>query len=280
MRYGILAILMLLTAVGPALGYTWKEVDQTKRLGGRKISAGYLRGRVVLVDARDYADPSQSEPLHRLQALWTAFKRKPFVLVGLYSGSADLSVVSNHLARAGITYPVYSELEAEGLKTVCAEGYVRVFDSTFTRQLYYGANDVTAKGVVASAIMSTLMPTSVSHWEALIDWELKNTPARAYLRIQEFNKMFPQEASAYQEKFAALKEREDVKKTAKLVNFALKTLNRASDAEKRRPFTQARYNKVKRQFEDLKTQADPLLAQEAKNALADLAYLAALTSGK
>lgn len=271
---------MLLTAVGPALGYTWKEVDQTKRLGGRKISAGYLRGRVVLVDARDYADPSQSEPLHRLQALWTAFKRKPFVLVGLHSGSADLSVVSNHLARAGITYPVYSELEAEGLKTVCTEGYVRVFDSTFTRQLYYGANDVAAKGVVASAIMSTLMPTSVSQWEALIDWERENTPARAYLRIQEFNKMFPQEASAYQEKFAALKEREDVKKTAKLVNFALQTLNRASDAEKRRPFTQARYTKVKRQTEDLKTQVDPLLAQEAKNALADLAYLAALTSGK
>ncbi len=279
MRYGILAILTFLTAIAPALGFTWKEVDQTKHLGGRKISAGYLRGKVVLVDTRDYADPSQSEPLHRLQSLWTAFKSKPFVLVGNHSGSSDAKAVSNYLARANITYPVYTDLGAEGLKVLGVEGTVRVFDSTFRHQLYYGANDVAAKGVVASAIMATMMPTSVAQWQALIDWELENTPARAYLRILEFNKMYPQESRDYQAKLAALKGREGLKKTAQLVNFALKTINRTRELDKRRPFTQARYNKIKSQYEDLKTQADPLLAQEAKNALADLAYKAALTSG-
>ena len=58
------AALAALVAGAPA--YEWDNVGPDSRLGGRMISAGYLRGKVVLLDRRDYTDPANAEAIRQL----------------------------------------------------------------------------------------------------------------------------------------------------------------------------------------------------------------------
>ena len=45
----------------------WENIDPTHHLAGRMASAGYLRGKVVLLDCRDYGDKSGVDAMRRLE---------------------------------------------------------------------------------------------------------------------------------------------------------------------------------------------------------------------
>lgn len=63
-------------------GVGWKNLEAENQLGGRKTSAGYLQGKVVMV-CKDAGQAS------RMEAVWQSFKSKPFVLIGAWEKKAD-----------------------------------------------------------------------------------------------------------------------------------------------------------------------------------------------
>ena len=68
----------------------WTGVDKDDYLGGRKVSAGYLQGKVVLVNKWG-ADAESRGRLSRLEQVWSSFKSKQFVLLGSYCGNDGAS---------------------------------------------------------------------------------------------------------------------------------------------------------------------------------------------
>ena len=70
----------LAAAMCAGAAYKWENVGADRRIGGRMISEGYLRGKIVMLDRRDYADPAQKAAIEQLQTLWATYKTKPFIL--------------------------------------------------------------------------------------------------------------------------------------------------------------------------------------------------------
>ena len=72
-----------------AFGKEWRNVTPETRIGGRIVSPGYLQGKVVLLDCRDYADASGAEAMKRLQGVWRTYASKPFVVLGCHTGRSN-----------------------------------------------------------------------------------------------------------------------------------------------------------------------------------------------
>ena len=51
----------------------WENLDEAHHLAGRMASSGYLRGKVVYVDCRDYGDKSGVEAMQRMEEAWHTF---------------------------------------------------------------------------------------------------------------------------------------------------------------------------------------------------------------
>ena len=80
----------------------WENIDPAHHLAGRMASAGYLRGKVVLLDYRDYGDKSGVDAMRRLEDVWQTFKMKPFVLIGSHRGTATAEKIKRiHNRRHG-----------------------------------------------------------------------------------------------------------------------------------------------------------------------------------
>ena len=249
----------------------WKNVDVAHHLGGRKASVGYLQGKVVLVVQWDAKDAGSQELLQRFEELWGSFKTKELVVLGGPVGGG--AAVKTALEK--VSFPVYDgaglalgEPPHEGLP------FIYVVDET-GKLVYYGQSDRTAAQAVVSALTDMESPRSVKQWRHFLDYELDHLPAHAYNRLNEFRKKHPDDAKPYLEKARALVKLEHVKKVADLVEFA----RRAKDAPNFGPKEKAKREKyealVRGAIEScapLKTVADPRLAQEAKNALADLKW--------
>ena len=90
-----------------AFGKEWRNVTPETRIGGRIVSPGYLQGKVVLLDCRDYADASGAEAMKRLQGVWRTYASKPFVVLGCHTGRSNRAAAAALMSRLGITYPVY-----------------------------------------------------------------------------------------------------------------------------------------------------------------------------
>ena len=247
------ALADLSASAGPV---AWTNVSETCYVSGRKCSPGYLQGKVVLV-CRDKA------LAERMEEVWQAFKTKPFVLMGAFRGRAS-----------GTTYPVY---EGAALESFATDAPLYVVDGTGAVR-YRGADDRRATESVVTAITDMESPRNEAQWRAFLEHEITVLPGRAVIRFAEFKKRFPRAAAEYESQVSALGKSSDVKKLVELVKFskAAKDARRLDPGNKKDALAkkklEAKIKAAVSKFSSLKESRDPLVAQEAKNALADLVW--------
>jgi len=270
-RIAALAVAAATAGVAATAGAVeWQNAEPEARLGGRMISAGYLKGKVVMVDCRDYGQKTNLEAMKRLQALWAAYKSKPFVLVGSHTGAASDRRIAAIMEKFGLTYPIYRDFGCE-----TAGDEISVFDETGKRY-YSGGDDKAAQAVVGQLLLSMAAPQTEQEWTHYLDWEVRHTPGNAYLRLKEFAKDFPAVAKErYGDDMKRFAASDDVKKLAKLVEVARLMKDRDTASAGAQKLTKAKVDEQIRKFAALKASDDPAIMQEAKNALAELAWVRA-----
>lgn len=278
-------VALLLAAYAAVSGaYEWSNLTPEKRLGGRMVSAGYLRGKVVVLDCRDYGDKANFPAIRELQQLWACYKTKPFVIVGSHRGTGSPKRMAAILDRLGVTYPVYAEAELKGVSDG-ATAKTFVIDSTGSLRLYGGSDVRTAGGVVGNAIFSTTNPSAAKQWKRLLDYETENLPGQAMLRmksllaqkdcLEDVRRSCPGDLRRWEAAYEKAKGDDEIGRLAKLVESARLVKDRDPDSKSGQKVTKAGVEKIVSKFESLKTSANAAVAQEAKNAIADLMFVSA-----
>ena len=280
MKRLVMTVAAMSAALVAAGAVEWKNVDEEHYLGGRKASAGYLQGKVVLVDRWGAKCPPCRALLPTVEKkIWQSFKTKSFVVLGGHCGGwGSAEAVKGLIEENSITYPVYEDAGlANGEPAYDAIPFLYLVDET-GKVVYKGRDENTCIQAVVTALTDMDAPKNLADWKRFLDFELENLPGKAYLRMGEFKKKFPKEAKDYAEKFKALAAVPDVKKLSELVAFA----KRAKDApvfSPKKKQQQTKYQKSVKdaltKFASLKESKDPRVVQEAKNALADLKWTAA-----
>lgn len=278
-----LGVAMLLA--GASSAYEWTNLTAEARLGGRMVSAGYLRGKIVVMDRRDYTDSANAADIEALQKMWASYKTKSFVVVGSHTGSGDAKGVEKALARLGVTYPVYANAGVLRDGEMVDSPELSVFDSTGTRRIYGGQDVHKVAGVVGSAIFSTRMPTTAKQWRYLLDWEMENLPGQAFIRLKdldvqdkviaEMKAKYPDSLHKYAQTLKKWREDNEIKKLAKLVELSRLVKDRDPHAKTKEKITKSVIEKAIEKYESLKQSKNPNVVQEAKNAIADLQFSAA-----
>lgn len=274
LKRGAVVFLALLCLSGGAA--EWRNLDEEHHLGGRMASGGYLLGKVVLVDRWGAKCPPCCALLPRMEELWRTFKGKQFVLLGGHcAGWGSAAQVKKLIAANKLTYPVYEDAGlAENEPAFESIPFLYVLDAT-GRVIYVGHDERLAREAIVNALTDLDAPRSLAQWKRFLDFELENLPGRAYLRMNEFKKSFPKEAQEYAEKFRKLAANPEARELAAVVDFAKK----AKDTKPIGPKDGAKKQKLRKLIEtvlskgkDLRGSADPRVAQEAKNAIADLTW--------
>ena len=279
-HYLPLSLLAALVAT-TALAVDWRNLDEEHHLGGRKTSKGYLRGKVVLVDRWGVNCPPCRQMLPRVEEIWQSFKTKPFVVLGGHcAGWGDAAGVKALVKEHGLTYPIYEDAGLAALEPrFNAIPFLYVVDET-GKVVYKGHDERAATQAIVTALTDMEAPRNADEWRRFLDFELEYLPGKAYMRLAEFKKKFPNEAKAYAEKERELHAIPDVKKLAELVDFARKAKDMRKFGEKQQG-KQKRYEKLVKdalaspKYKPLLESANPFVVQEAKNALADLKWTAA-----
>lgn len=257
----------------------WENLDREHHLAGRMASPGYLRGKVVCVDCRDYGDKGGVESMRGMEEAWQAFKMKQFVMLGAHHGDAGAKKIARMAKGLGLTYPIYRDagivsLREQGEADARKTGFVYVVGPT-GRMLYRGMDERRAFGVVASAIMEMRSPQTPSQWRHYIDFDIDVLPGRAVIELEEFRRAFPKEAQAYNDVWKRLLADEDIRRVAKLERLT----RQAKDYDFRdtgaRRLSDEKVRLAIDAFSDLKTSGNPAVAQEAKNCIAELTWTAA-----
>ncbi len=257
----------------------WENLDKEHHLAGRMASAGYMRGKVVCVDCRDYGLKSGITSMRSMEDTWQSFKMKQFVMLGAHHGEAGAEKIARIAKGLGLTYPIYrdasivrskEDLEAFPAKT----GYVYIVGPT-GRILYRGVDERRAVGVIASALMAMRSPQTANQWKHYIDFDIDVLPGRAMLEIGEFRKAFPMEAKAYDEVWDRFSADEDIRRVAKLEELTHQAKDYDFRDKKAPRLSPEKVKLAIDAFSDLKTSANPAVAQEAKNCIAELIWTAA-----
>lgn len=258
-----------------AAGIVWGGVTPENHLGGRPASAGYLQGKVILVDCRDYSKDQAA--LERLEDFWQSYKNKQFVVLGSHRGG-DEEAVKKNLEAAGVSYPVYADATFEaktfepqnGLIYVIHQGGKMAIKTKDANRAYEAA---------VSAMTWGAVPSTLPQYRKLIDYELEVLPGKAYTHIKAMQKAFPNEAQQYY--FAAFKkldESDAVKKVAKLEEIARRVKDFDPKTKKNGKAVRVSKEKVEALIAgaaELKECEDPLVVQEVKNCIADLKWATA-----
>ena len=250
----VVAFAAAMLSVAVRASVAWENVDEGHYVAGRRCSEGYLQGKVVLVSRNPKA-------AQRMETIWSSFKTKQFVLLGSYAE-----------APKDVTFPVY---ESAKLLENTPGSAIYVVDETGSVK-YCGSDDRAATESLVMALTDMDAPKSASQWMAFLDYEMTELPGRAYVRYLEFRKKFPMEAKEYAVKFAELAKVENVKKLAELVKFAkeakdMHEFDPKKDKMRKKTF-EKKIKDVIEKYSFLKESEDRRVAQEAKNALADLKW--------
>ena len=257
----------------------WENLDEAHHLAGRMASSGYLRGKVVYVDCRDYGDESGVDAMQRMEEAWRTFKMKPFVMIGSHRGAAGPEKIKRIAGDLGLTYPIYrgagimrtkEQEEADPERT----GFVYVVEST-GRVLYRGKDDRRAFGVVASAVMAMKSPQTPKQWKHFIDFDVDVLPGRAVLEIEDYRKAFPAEAKEYDEVWRRFEADEDVMRVAKLERLTLQAKDYDFKDSSAPRLSAEKVQFAIDAFSDLKKSRNEAVAQEAKNCIAELTWASA-----
>jgi hypothetical protein len=268
-------------------GVEWMNVVPDSRVGGRMASCGYLKGKVVLLDVRDYSENAEAAVMKQIQDVWAAYKSKQFVALGSHVGSSGSKEAAGNLIKSlHLTYSIYSDVAVkndEGAIEDLQRG-VYVFDSTGKR-LYFGKDPRQAMGIVGSAIFAESIPSSTAGWKAVLDYEIANLPGQAYLRIRDLknhkdvlkklSKEYPADVKRYAATWREYGENSEVKKLAKLVETTRLIKDRDKNSRASKRLSAATLENLIKQYSVLTQSENPLIAQEAKNSLADLKFVKA-----
>lgn len=272
---------------GAGFGVEWMNVAPDSRVGGRMASCGYLKGKVVLLDVRDYSENAEAAMMKQIQDVWAAYKSKQFVALGSHIGPSETREAAGNLIKSlHLTYSIYSDVAVkndEGALEDLQRG-VYVFDSTGKR-LYFGKDPRQAMGIVGSAIFAESIPSSTAGWKAALDYEIANLPGQAYLRIRDLknhkdvlkklSKEYPDDVKRYAATWREYGENSEVKKLAKLVETTRLIKDRDKNSRASKRLSAATLENLIKQYSVLTQSANPLIAQEAKNSLADLKFVKA-----
>jgi hypothetical protein len=258
---------------------SWDNLDEAHHLAGRMASAGYLRGKVVYVDCRDYGDKGCVDAVRRMEEAWQTFKMKQFVMLGSHRGAAGADKIKRIAEGLGLTYPIYRDAgvtrtkeqeEADSEKV----GFVYVVEST-GRILYRGKDDRRAFGVVASALMAMRSPQTPKQWKHYIDFDIEVLPGRAVLLLEEYRKAFPKESREYDAVWTRFQSDEDVQRAAKLERLTQQAKDYDFKDASAKRLSDEKVKQAISAFADLKKSSNPMVAQEAKNCIAELTWTAA-----
>ena len=241
----------------------WVHLGPADRVGGRMVSGGYLRGKTVLVDCRDYGAAESADVIRQLEDTWRAFKSKPFVVLGAHRGGDANAAVK----RLGVTYPVYSGAAPDGREL--ESGRLYVFDVT-GKFLYICKDARQASGVAASAIVAAANPQTPKQWAHILDYELEFLPGKALADLREYRARNPADAARYDRDWARLSQDQDAIRLERLERMA-----KAARDGVPRAFGAADLARAEKAYGALRGSADGAVAQEAKNCLADLKWAAA-----
>ena len=252
----------------------WSGLEAENQIGGRKLSEGYMQGKVALVCRWGSGSKEGREAIVRLQQVWQSYKSKPFVLLGSHiDGEGSVLSAKAFVKDKGVSFPVYTEAGLEkGAPIFEKKPYFYVVDAT-GRVFYKGTDERRAEESVVIALTNYASPPDAAYWMRLIDSELDVLPGRAYMHMVEFRKRFPDEGKAYDDRVKELKARSEVVKMAQLETFAEKV--RDFDPHEGKVKLRSLASKISttaRAYEPFKGHGDPLIVQEAKNCLADLKY--------
>lgn len=272
---------------GAGFGVEWMNVVPDSRVGGRMASCGYLKGKVVLLDVRDYSENAEAAMMKQIQDVWAAYKSKQFVALGSHVGpSGSKEAAGNLIKSLHLTYSIYSDVAVkndEGALEDLQRG-VYVFDSTGKR-LYFGKDPRQAMGIVGSAIFAESIPASTAGWKAVLDYEIANLPGQAYLRIRDLknhkdvlkklSKEYPDDVKRYAATWREYGENSEVKKLAKLVETTRLIKDRDKNSRASKRLSAATLENLIKQYSVLTQSENSLIAQEAKNSLADLKFVKA-----
>lgn len=232
---------------------TWTNIDNGHYIAGRKCSVGYLKGKVALV-CRDKTLAA------RMEEIWTSFKTKPFVLIGSYDE-----------APKDVSYPVYRDVR---LVERVFEEPVFIVDATQVVR-FRGRDDRRATESLVTLLTDMEMPKTEKQWRKFLDYEFAELPGRACLRYADCLKSQPALAKEYEERYEALVATPDVKNLVELVRFSRGVKDLRSIKPEKRALLKEKIESVVEKYASLKGSADPKVVQEAKNALADLAWVKA-----
>lgn len=269
----------LAAGAAPGAANSWQGVTPEARISGRMVSPGYLKGKVVLLDCRNYAAKTKEniEAVKYFQTVWAGYKTKPFVVLGSHAGGRK-KIAAAIAERCQATYPIYagaSVANASGENAVKGEDRVYVFDSTLQKVLYSGSDPREATGVAASAIMATTTPMTAKQFEYLLDWEIPNLPGQAFNRLKEYREKFKAESAKYDEDWKRLSKDAEITKLAKLVSFTEEVKDRDPNSKQAQKLTAGMLAGAIKKYESLKDSENPDVVQEAKNCLAELKWVAA-----
>ncbi len=273
---GIVSSLVLATMV------TWTGVDTESHLGGRKVSQGYLQGKVVLVYKWD---KEHAEHLSRLQEVWESFRSKQFMLVGSYRGESAAEGREGLKAlvkKAGVTFAVYDGAGVEGE----VPNVIYVLDGTGAC-VWRGSDERLAEEAVVKAITNLAYPADIGYYKRLLKKEKDTLKGRTWNHLRELekrmikDKKFAKTVTAEDKKeFAAMKKElkanKDIEKLGNLVEFARIARDYNPKARKQKVrIDKSKINATIKAGEVLLKSEDPVVVQEVKNSLADLKMAAA-----
>lgn len=252
----------------------WTGVGPENHLGGRKVSEGYLQGKVVFVQRWDATQARSLDTLNRMERVWQSYKTKPFVLLGSHvTGSGAIAAAEKAISDAALTYPVYGAADLKDRAPLSDKiPYFYVVDA-LGRVSYRGSDERLAEMALVNALTNLASPPNARYWSRLVDHELDVLPGRALVHLTEFRKLFPEAAKAYEGEYRRLRADVTVQKLARLEEFS----RVAKDFDPRTPAFKAKelLMKIDRTiaaYNSLKEESNPVFVQEAKNCLADLLW--------
>jgi len=106
---GLLALLLTISALAPALAATVKKMPDFSEdtvLGQSKIDSASLRGQVVLVNFWATWCPPCRKEIPSLIEMQEKYRARGFTILGISMDEGGRKVVSKFLEKLGVNYPV------------------------------------------------------------------------------------------------------------------------------------------------------------------------------
>ena len=133
------------------LSKPWKGLEPENWYCGKKLAESSFDGKIVMVYVFSESSEDSVALLPRIENVWSAYKSKPFVVIGSHRGGKSAKV-ANLIRKSKVTFPVYED--AGRTKEPGAGGrypIVYVVDDS-GKMIYRGRSDLDATEAVVTAI--------------------------------------------------------------------------------------------------------------------------------